>query len=651
MEPVERFPDSTQQTLPPQAVLPPSKTIGEAIPLQAKSMPALQSCIPELVSQQATTTPRGVAVASSSGMLTYAELNRQANQLAHYLQSAGVGRDCVVGLYLKRSPGFIVAALAILKAGAAYLPLDPDTPAERIAFMLRDSGVSALVTSGNLPADLQNGSWPVVDIDGASLQISSQSAEAPKTEIRPEDLAYLIYTSGSTGQPKGVEVTHANLINLIGWHTRAFQVSPADRASFLAALGFDAAVWELWPYLTVGASVHLPEEGVRNDAEALRDWLVEEKITIGFTASAMAERLLTLDWAPNTALRILLTGADTLRRRPSETLPFALVNNYGPTESTVVATSGTVTSAVMTADTTNRPSIGRPIDNAVVYVMDEAMHPLAQGEAGELYIGGAGVARGYRNQPDLTAQRFVRSPFGSDQEFLYRTGDLGRVRPDGEIEFLGRVDEQVKIRGFRVEPNEIITALDSCPGVRASTVVAREEQSGEMRLIGYVALAPDSAVTAAMLRDHLCRLLPDYMIPSAFIGLASIPTTANGKVDRASLPEPTTDNVLRDESYVPPRSMVEQRLAALIAPLLHVERVGVNDNFFFLGGHSLLGTQLITRIREGFGVDLSLLSLFDHPTLAGMSAEIETLILAKIEASNWEELQPVAIPAPEETQR
>jgi amino acid adenylation domain-containing protein len=580
-------------------------------------------------------------------MLTYAELNRQANQLAHYLISLGAGRERLVGLCLERSPAFIVAALATLKAGAAYLPLDPDSPAERIAFMLQDSGGSALVTSGKLANDLPGGDWAVLNIDNHAPQISSQRAEAPKMEIRPEDLAYLVYTSGSTGRPKGVEVTHSNLMNLVCWHARAFEMRPADRASFLAALGFDAAVWELWPYLTMGASVHIPEEGVRNDAEALRDWLVERKITISFAATAMAERLITLDWSLDTSLRILLTGADTLRRRPPESLPFTLVNNYGPTECTVVATSGVVKSS----DTTKWPSIGRPIENTVVHIIDEAMHPLPRGEVGELYIGGAGVARGYRNQPDLTAQRFVRAPFGPHEDIFYRTGDLGRVLPDGEIEFLGRVDEQVKIRGFRVEPNEIVTALNSCAGVQTSTVVAREEQGGEKRLVAYVALAPDSTVTVNVLRDSLFKTLPNYMVPSAFVGLASIPTTANGKVDRAALPEPTAANLLRDEGYVAPQTIVEQRLATMIAPLLQVECVGVNDNFFLLGGHSLLGTQLITRIREGFGVDLSLLSLFDHPTLAGMSAEIEQLILAKIEASNWEEAQRLAVPAPKETQR
>ncbi len=280
------------------------------------------------------------------------------------------------------------------------------------------------------------------------------------------------------------------------------------------------------------------------------------------------------------------------------------------------------------------PSIGQPIDNTSVYFVDQAMRLAPVGEAGEILLGGAGVARGYRNRPDLTAQRFVPNPFvPGNGDRLYRTGDLGRLLPNGEIEFLGRADEQVKIRGFRIEPNEIVAALSSCPGVRAAAVMAREEQGGEKRLIAYV--VPDSAdaLTTGALREQLSSRLPDYMIPSAFVELASIPTTGNGKVDRAGLPAPTTANMLRDAAYVAPETLVEKRLAELIAPLLHVDRVGTNDNFFLLGGHSLLGTQLLTRIGQSFGVDLPLLSLFDHPTLAGMSAEIERLILEKIQAA------------------
>ncbi len=605
--------------------------------MKTESMPepALLLSLPELVNRHASTTPQDVAVGAGSEVLTYAELDRQSNQMAHYLVSAGAGREHVVGLYLKRSPAFIVAALATLKEGAAYLPLDPDVPAGRIAFMLQDAGVSVVVTSENLRDRLPSGPWPVVDMVRDAAQIRQQATQALKTEIHPDDLAYVIYTSGSTGQPKGVEVTHSSLANLVSWHTRAFQVTSADRASFMASLGFDAAVWELWPYLAAGASVHVPEDGIRNDAKALREWLLDQEITVSFAATAMAESLLQLEWPSRTPLRTLLTGADCLRLRPPSSVPFKLVNNYGPTEYTVVATSG----VVEPGGSNSLPSIGRPIDNTSVRILDEAMREVPQGEAGELYLGGAGLARGYRNRPDLTAQRFVANPFGAEGNRLYRTGDLARELPNGEIEFLGRVDEQVKVRGFRIEPNEIAAALNSCAGVRNSTVVAREEQGGEKRLVAYIVQTAGSSLTAPELRVQLSHVLPDYMIPAAFVRVDEIPTTMNGKLDRQALPEPNSENTLCEESYIAPQTTVEVRLAALIAPLLRVNRVGVNDNFFLLGGHSLLGTQLITRISDSFGVNLPLLSLFDHPTLGGMSAEIERLILEKIEASAGKDLQ------------
>ena len=617
--------------------------MGISAPLKAE--PTLEAApplsIPQRVAGQASVRPHAIAVAAGPELLSYAELERRSNQLAQYLAAAGVGRESLVGLYLKRSPAFIVAALAALKTGAAYLPLDSDSPAGRVGFMLQDSGVSAVVTSETLRDPLPSGPWRVVDMVRDLVEIGQQEAQAPESEIHPDDLAYVIYTSGSTGQPKGVEVTHASLQNLISWHTSTFRVTPADRASFMASLGFDAAVWELWPYLAAGASIHVPEDGVRNDARALREWLLKQEITVSFAATAMAESLLTLDWPSSTQLRILLTGADCLRLRPSASVPFTLVNNYGPTEYTVVATSGIVEPGA----SENLPSIGCAIDNTTVYILDEAMHQLPQGEAGELYLAGAGLARGYRNRPDLTAQRFVRNPFGEGR--LYRTGDLARVLPGGEIEFLGRVDEQVKVRGFRIELNEIAAALNRCPGVQTSTVVAREEHGGEKRLVAYIVPTADSSLTAPDLREQLSKRLPDYMIPAAFVQVEEIPVTMNGKVDRQALPEPSSANVLAEESYVAPRNIVEERLAGLIAPLLRVNRVGVNDNFFLLGGHSLLGTQLITRISDSFGVNLPLLSLFDHPTLGGMSAQIERLIFAKIEAEEGKNSQAVADPGGE----
>jgi amino acid adenylation domain-containing protein len=566
-------------------------------------------------------------------VLSYAELERQANRLANYLRSVGVGRDTAVGLYLERSPAMVVTALAILKAGGAYIPLDPVQPVARLAFMLRDSDARVVVSTTALAQRLSAGSWQVVTLDGDAEKIAAQPDRQSESSVKPADLAYIIYTSGSTGQPKGVEIPHSGLSNLVAWHQRAFQVTAADRASALASLGFDAAVWELWPYLASGASVHIPEELVRSDARALRDWMVSQGITISFAATAMAENLMQLEWPNSSALRFLLTGADTLKKYPSPRLPFALVNNYGPTEGTVVSTSGVI---APTSSTNQPPSIGRPIEGVQIYILDDHRKPVSEGAAGEIYIGGAGLARGYRNRPDLTAERFVPNPFSTDAGArLYRTGDLARWLPDGQIAFLGRADEQVKIRGYRVEPSEIATVLGQHAAVRTSVVVAREDVPGEKELVAYVVLAAGAKLNAGVLRDHLRKRLPDYMVPAEFVAIASVPVTANGKLDRAALPAANGSRP-HTEAYVEPRTAVEEELVKILAPLLKLDRVGVNDNFFLLGGHSLLGTQLIARISETFGVELTLLKLFDHPTVAEMSSEIEDLILAKVENSEAE---------------
>jgi acyl carrier protein len=328
---------------------------------------------------------------------------------------------------------------------------------------------------------------------------------------------------------------------------------------------------------------------------------------------------------------MLLTGADTLHRRPAANLPFVLVNNYGPTECTVVATSGVV---VPDASASARPSIGKAIDNITALIVNENLQAVDDGTSGELCLAGAGLARGYRRQPELTAQKFVNTPSGR----MYRTGDLARRLPNGEIEFLGRTDEQVKVRGYRVEPEEIVRALDQCSDIASSAVVAREDGADDLRLVAYLVAQPGAIPAAGNLRSFLQGRLPEYMIPAVFVKVESLPLTANGKVDRAALPAPDDGNMLREAAYVAPSGIVEERLAAIIGPLLRLERVGANDNFFLLGGHSLLGTQLVTRIGEAFGVELSLLALFDHPTLAGMAREIERLAQEKIESMSSQEV-------------
>ena len=581
------------------------------------------------VAEHAVSCPDALAVQAGSERLTYAELELRSNQLAEELRCRGAKPDVLIGILLERSVASVVTVLAVLKAGAAYLPLDPAAPADRLAFMLRESGVMAVITRQGLADKLVAGPWSVIRIDSDWEGIGRHPGRTFDSEAEPHHLAYVIYTSGSTGQPKGVEITRAGLGNLVDWHLRAFHITAADRASLLASVGFDAAVWELWPYLAAGASVHVVPDAARNQADLLRDWLVEQQITISFVATPLAELLIQADWPAITQLRALLTGADTLHRRPPQDLPFTLVNNYGPTECTVVATSGRVLPA---GSETKQPSIGHPIDNVQAYILDEQLRQVAPGTSGELYIAGAGLARGYRNRPELTAEKFVPNPFanGSGGAFLYRTGDRARVLPSGEIEFLGRLDDQVKIRGYRVELDEISSVLDSHPDVKASAV-AVAGTGDEKRLVAYLVLKAESRSNANVFRQHLQSRVPDYMTPASFMQVETLPLTSNGKVDRTAL---TTSEakVLAEQEYIAPRTPVEQRLAELIAPLLRVERVGVNDNFFLLGGHSLLGTQLLTRVSETFGVELSLLTVFDHPTLAEMSSEIEKLILAKLEA-------------------
>jgi amino acid adenylation domain-containing protein len=572
--------------------------------------------------------PNAIAVTQGKISLTYQELDQRAGELASLLQSHGVGPDVVVAIYFNRSPAMIVAALGVLKAGGAYLPLDPGYPATRLAFMLKDAKAPVLVTGRCMLANLPGCPAHAVILDPEGRCHAGQAREPELVRTNQDHLAYLIYTSGSTGQPKGVELTHAGLLNLVHWHHRAFRVNSGDRACQLAALGFDAAVWEIWPYLTAGASIQLPEALAMNEPEAVRDWLVAQEITICFLATPLAERMMMLEWPKKAALRVMLTGADTLHHYPSSKLKFQLVNNYGPTECTVVATSG----VVQPREHPDRlPTIGKPIDSVQIYILNEQRQEVPIGEPGEIYIGGAGVGRGYRNRPDLTDEHFIASPFNADAR-LYRTGDLGRYLPDGQIAFLGRVDEQVKIRGFRIEPAEIVKVLDEHPQVQASAVVARTTVSGDNHLVAYFVPAPKAQPLHAELRNFIAARLPEHMVPGTFVKMAALPLNASGKLDRAALPAPDAENTLRDNEFVAPRTPIEERIASMLAPLLGLDRVSVGDNFFLLGGHSLLGTQLIARVRDAFGVELTLRSLFDAPTVAKLAAQVENQLLSRLEA-------------------
>jgi amino acid adenylation domain-containing protein len=591
-------------------------------------------CVPQLVAKQAAVTPDAVALFAGGQMLSYRELNQRANQLAHYLQALGVGPNVLVGLCVERSLGMVVGLLGILKAGGAYVPLDPSYPTERLAFMLVDSHAPVLVTQRALAARFTTQGTQVVCLDADVAISAQQSVVDPPSEVAIDDLAYVIYTSGSTGRPKGVKIAHKSLLNLVFWHQRAFTVTGSDRATQLTSPAFDATGWELWPYLTIGASVHLPDDDTRTVPTLLRDWLVSQRITLTFLPTPLAESVMLLEWPQTASPRFLLTGADTLHHNPPPNLPFTLINNYGPTEATVVATSGRVPPAVL-AD--GPPSIGRPIANTQIYILDEYLQQVPAGVTGELYIGGTGVAQGYLNRPELTAERFIPNPFRDEPDArLYKTGDLARRLPDGQIMFIGRADHQIKIRGYRIEPSEIVSVLNRHPSIQASLVVAREDIPGDKRLVAYIVLAPGAHTTASALRDTLRTHLPDYMIPTAFVVLEAFPLTPNGKLDRVTLPAPDAVNTLQD-AVAAPSTALEKQLTEMITTLLNVDQVGLDDNFFMLGGHSLLGTQLIARLAETFDIKLKLRALFEAPTIRLLAAKVERQIIERLETISDEQ--------------
>ena len=588
----------------------------------------------DVIARVAAAHPDSVALRAPCGVVTYAELDRRANRVAAWLRGLGVGREGLVGICLERSFDQIVVALGTWKAGGAYLPLDPSWPDGRLRMIVEDAGCALVIGRAEDAGRLADGGTPVTALDWSALpEARDDVAAAP---IDPRGLAYVIYTSGTTGRPKGVEVTHANLAHLIDWHVEAFGVTSADRGSHLAGLGFDACMWEVWPTLCAGASIALAPDAVRTSASQLRDWLVAEEITIGFVPTALAQELIHDSWPAGTRLRFMLTGADRLLGRPRPGLPFALVNNYGPTECTVVATSAVVPPD---AGDAGLPPIGRPIGSTTIHILSAAGRPVGAGEQGEIHIGGPSVARGYRHQPGMTDERFVADRFGGVGGRLYRTGDLGAWREDGQITFHGRADAQVKIRGHRVEPEESASVLRGHRALRSAAVVAAPSPDGGDMLVAYV-VAGDS-VSAEELRSFLADTLPEYMIPGAFVRLDALPLTANGKLDKAALPAPCDDNALASADFAAPQSPAEERLVQILEDVLGPGsgRVGVDDNFFLLGGHSLLGTQVVLRAGDAFGVDLSLRDLFQAPTVRQLALRVEQLVMTMIEAMSDDEAQ------------
>ncbi|WP_457811528.1 amino acid adenylation domain-containing protein [Sinorhizobium meliloti] len=585
-----------------------------------------ERCIHELFEQQVRRAPEAVALVHEEERLSYGELNARANRLAHHLIALGVRPDQPVAICLERSPAMVVGLLAILKAGGAYLPLDPAYPSARLRQIVEDAAPRLLLCDAAGRAAL--GPEALVDLTVVDLETATPAwAELPASNpdpralgLSPRHLAYVIYTSGSTGTPKGVMVEHRGLVNLGLAQIGLFGVCSNSRVVQFASFGFDASAWELVMAFGSGAALHLPADELRQASNKLSDYLRSEAIT----HATLPPALLQASKDPGClASQVLILAGELPKAELVRSLaPASIVNAYGPTEATVCAT---VWSCPADFDGSVVP-IGRPIANTRLYLLDGHGAPVPFGAVGELYIGGAGVARGYLNRPDLTAERFIASPF-VEGDRLYRSGDLGRYLPDGNLEFLGRNDDQVKIRGFRIEPGEIAARLCEHAWVREAVVVARQDRAGDQRLVAYVVAKPahgsdeaDGAQLAASLRAHLGSLLPDYMVPSAFVRLDGLPLTPNGKLDRQGLPAPDDDAYART-AYEAPQGEVETALAEIWAELLGVERVGRNDNFFELGGHSLLAVQLSSRASD-LGLKFSTADLFQAPVLTDFATKI-----------------------------
>ncbi|WP_338492461.1 amino acid adenylation domain-containing protein [Pseudomonas trivialis] len=551
------------------------------------------------IEAQAARTPQAVAAVCQGRQLSYGQLNQQANALAHLLIEQGVQPDDRVVILARRGLDTLVGLLAILKSGACYVPLDPAHPAERLNYLLHDSAPVAVLTQHDLRQRLPvlDVDVPVIELDRPALHLGTN----PDVAVQPTHLAYVIYTSGSTGLPKGVMVEHHSVSNLVDWHCRAFNLHAGSHTASVAGFGFDAMAWEVWPALCVGATLHLPpaHDGAE-DIDALLDWWRAQPLDVCFLPTPVAEYAFS-QRLEHPTLHTLLIGGDRLRAF-NRAQTFDVINNYGPTEATVVATSGKV-------EVGSLLHIGSPVANAQVYVLDARQRRLPIGVAGELYVGGKGVARGYLNRPDLSAERFLDDPFSAGR--MYRTGDLARWLPDGNLEYLGRNDDQVKIRGVRIELGEIETALAGHPAVKEAVVQFREGQL----LAWYIEHHP---IDIDALRAHLQTSLPDYMLPAAYVKLTSLPLTANGKLDRKALPAPTQDAFVT-RRYEAPHDGAETTLAQIWAELLQVRQVGRHDHFFELGGHSLLAVQLVQRMRQA-GLHADVQVLFGQPTLAALAA-------------------------------
>lgn len=583
-------------------------------------------CLHQLIEAQVERTPEQTALIFEDQALSYRELNRRANRLAHALQAWGVEPDVLVGVCMERSIEMVVALLAILKAGGAYVPLDPGYPQERLAYMLQDAQAPVLLTQSAIAARLPRTEAKVVSLDSDWGEERAGHDENPISGVQPDNLIYMIYTSGSTGKPKGALNIHRGLCNRLHWMQQAYRLTPDDRVLQKTPFSFDVSAWEFfWPLMT-GASLVVARPGGQQDTAYLAELIERQRITtLHFVPSMLQAFLLEpdLERRCKTLRHVVCSGealSFELQERFFARLPAALHNLYGPTEASIDVT-------YWECQPGQPVTIGRPIANTRIYILDQAGHPVPVGVAGELYLGGVGLARGYHNRPDLTAERFVPDPFSKEPGArLYRTGDLARYRADGAVEFLGRIDQQVKIRGFRIELGEIEAALVQHPAIAEAVVTAREDTPGNRRLVAYIVAtqeqqAEGTAPSIETLRSFLQEKLPYYMVPAAFVFLEALPLLPNGKVDRKALPAPDMTRPDLEKAFVAPRTPVEETLAGVWREVLGLDKVGVHDNFFDLGGASIQSLEIISKAGEA-GLQLSLEMLFEHQTIAELAAAL-----------------------------
>ncbi|HKS26460.1 MAG TPA: amino acid adenylation domain-containing protein [Pyrinomonadaceae bacterium] len=628
---------------------------GTGLSIDASVLPN-DRCLHQLFEAAAQSCPHAVAVSCGGLELTYAELDSRSNQLARYLTSRGVGPESLVGICMERTAEMLVGLLAILKAGAAYLPLDPAYPPERMAFMLKDARARAVLTETSLVEAIpESTDTPVITLDAEREAIGAESDARMATRVTPENVAYVIYTSGSTGQPKGVQITHRNVLRLLTSTEPLFGFNSSDVWTLFHSYAFDFSVWEIWGALAYGGRLVVVPYLVSRSPVEFYELLRRERVTVLNQTPSAFRQLMDVDEARGSelSLRFVIFGGEALDprslmgwfERHGDRSP-QLVNMYGITETTVHVTYYPVRQADSTGGTS---VIGQPIADLQAYVLDEQLEPVPVGVAGHLHIGGEGLARGYFNRPELTSERFIPNPFSVEPgSRLYRSGDRARFLESGELEYLGRLDNQVKIRGFRVELGEIESALREHEEVKDCVVLMREDVAGDKRLVAYLVLREqESEPDASVWRSYLQQRLPEYMVPQAFVALEKMPLTASGKVDRRALPAPSEERVTGRE-YVAPRNNVEEEISRIWSEVLRVERVGVEDNFFELGGHSLLATQVTYRIRDAFQVDVPLHMLFEAPNLAELAAAVSEL-QAEQEKDEKQATPLLAIvPAPEE---